>query len=178
MILPLQAILFQFFLLLVSIAVEAIVLQRKLKLAYRTSIEYSASINLLSSILGWLLFFGVQGWVSEGTRLQLISYIFFNNFYTTFQSAQTAIILLTAASFFGICFVEYKGLDLLQAILQSSQESPLQPEEKPPSLFLKNRLKVAIKRADTSKALVILIANAWSHGLILLFLLLRLGWQR
>jgi hypothetical protein len=177
MILPLQAILFQFFLLLVSIAVEAIVLQRSLRLAYRTSIEYSASLNLWSCFLGWLLFFILQTSFSEGTRLQLISYVFFNNFFPTFQEGQIAVIMIATISFFLICLIEYKGLDLIQAILQSSQEFPINSEDGSQPPLLATRLKRAIKRADTNKAFVILVANAWSHALILLFLFIRLGWQ-
>lgn len=176
MILPLRAILFQFLLLLVSIAVEAVVLHRKLRLSHRTSIEYAASINLWSSVLGWLFFFIVQANLSKAARLQLISYIFFNNFYQTFQALPTTVIVVAVFSFFLVCYLEYKGLDLLQAILQSSQESQIKKDDQQTLPLLTSRLKKALQRTDTSKALVILLANAWSHVLILLFLFLRLSW--
>ncbi len=173
MILPLQAILLQFLLLLVSIAIEAVVLHRKLHLAHADSVKYSTSINLLSIVSGWLLFFVFQSQLSETVRLQLISYIFFNSVYLTFESLPAVISVLFTASFFLICLIEYKGLNLLQALLSTSKKSAEEQDSQRSSSVFKNLFRKALRSTNTSNALVILVANAWSHSAILVILFLR-----
>jgi len=172
MVLPLRAILFQLMLLLVTIAIEAVIYHRKLKLSRQTSIEYSTSLNLLSTVLGWVAFFLIQTQLSPSVRIQLISRIFFNSFYGTFDTLPVLVILFTVSTFGFVYFVELKGLDLLQALLKTSRnDAEASPQSKLP--VLTTRLKKALRRTDTSEVIVVLLANAWSHAVVLIFLFLR-----
>src|SRR4028118_1728302 len=80
MVLPLQTYLFQTLFLLVASALEARVLQRRLYLTRRTSVEYATSINLLTTVIGWLAFFLVQNLLPQPIKDQIISYVFFDRF--------------------------------------------------------------------------------------------------
>lgn len=172
MVLPLRAILFQLLLLLIAIAIEAVIYHRKLKLPRQTSVEYSISLNLLSTVLGWIAFFMIQTQLSPSVRIQLISRIFFDSFYGTFNVLPMLVILVTVSAFGFIYLVELKGLDLLQALLKTSQ-SEASKSLKSKSPFLKTRLKKALRRTSPSQAIVVLLANAWSHAVILSLLFLR-----
>lgn len=172
MVLPLRAILFQLMLLLITIAIEAVIYHRKLKLPRQTSVEYSTSLNLLSTVLGWIAFFLIQTQLSPSVRIQLISRIFFNSFYGTFNTLPVFVILVTVSTFGFVYFVELKGLDLLQALLKTSPKNT-SASSKSKSPALKTRLKKAFRRTDTSEAIVVLLANAWSHAVVLIFLFLR-----
>ena len=48
-VLPLRAIAFQILCLLIAIAIEAYVLRQTLRLGYKTSVRYAASMNLFLS---------------------------------------------------------------------------------------------------------------------------------
>ena len=87
MVLPLQTYLFQALFLLVAIALEASVLQRRLYLTRRTSVEYAISINLLTTVIGWLAFFLVQNLLPQPIKDQIISYIFLIAFSVLSQKA-------------------------------------------------------------------------------------------
>ena len=72
---PLQAILYQLFVLLLAIALEAFILQKQLNISPRKGVEYAASINLLSVTLGWLIFFNLEQLLPESIRLRLIFFV-------------------------------------------------------------------------------------------------------
>lgn len=56
LILPLRAFIFQTLLLLTSIAIEATIIHRQLNLSRLTSIQYATTLNLFSTVLGWIVF--------------------------------------------------------------------------------------------------------------------------
>lgn len=80
LVLPLRAVVFQTLLLLISIAIESLVLQRILNISRKTATEYSATLNLLSTFVGWLCFFVIEAITRRFFETQLIRYIFFDRF--------------------------------------------------------------------------------------------------
>ena len=98
LVLPLRAILFQLLFLLVAIAVEAIVFKERLNLTRRISLEYSASINLLSTVIGWLFFFTLEPALPLAWKGPLISYVLFN---ARSANTNTLLIMLGLFTFFG-----------------------------------------------------------------------------
>lgn len=178
-VLPIPTILFHTVFLLVTIAIEGSVFHRKFKLTRKTSIEYAISLNLYITVIGWLSFFYMQRVIPQPLKLQLLSYIFFDNtLRPTPQSFDITIILLGLGIFFATFFFKLKMLDLLQAFLQSSEEdveiSAFQSsQQRRPRLS--DRLNEAIKEVTPSEATVILLSTAVSYSAISILLLIRLS---
>jgi hypothetical protein len=174
-VLPLQTILLQVLFLLVAIALEARVLQRRLSLTRRTSVEYATSINLLCAVMGWLGFFLLKNLLPQPLKTQLISYIFFDRLMEPLPEGLSLVIVSTGIiMFFSAFLIKLKGLQLLEALLQRSPEHQSSlPPEKRRRRGLQDRLDQAIIKTDPRQATTVLLANAYSHSAILLLLLLR-----
>lgn len=172
---PVQTILFQVLFLLIAIALEARVLYRRLRVSRKTSIEYAISINLLAAVIGWLSFFIIQNLLPQPFRGQIISFIFFDRFLTPSPENLTVLIASTGVVIFlGAFIIKLKGLQLLEALLQtSSTPKPSPPPQKRRRLGLADRLEQAVAHTDPNQAIVVLLANAYSHSAILLILFLR-----
>lgn len=175
---PLQMILFQLLFLLVAIALEARVLQRRLRITRKASIEYATSINLLSTIIGWLVFFLLmtqKNILPPAIKDQIVSFIFFDRLLSPLLENWYLIVVATGIVIFFLAFIiKLKGLQLLEALRETStaKKSFLQPE--PNSRFtLPVRLEQALVRTDPNQAVTILLANAYSHSAIFLLLFLR-----
>jgi hypothetical protein len=127
-VLPLRAIVLQCLLLSVSIAIEAYVLYRMLRTADnqpispKQSIQYAASIDLLSAVLGWFTvfsFFNIgtnlpSGWTRD-VETALLNFLFFNQF-----SNQSLSFLIVGGfiTFFASFIVKQVGLWGLRWLLQ------------------------------------------------------------
>lgn len=173
-VMPLRAIAFQCLFLLLAIAIEAAVLHEGLKLPYRKSVEYAASINLLSTAVGWLVFFSLEPLVPPNLKFQLINCIFFDQW----SSGIAAWIILAGFVTFFISFlVKLSGLDLLRLLLQDKPEEK-QPEQET-QIDRSRRYQNTVRARKTaregpSRANAILIANALSYTAILLVLFIRI----
>ncbi|HAA30728.1 MAG TPA: filament integrity protein fraC [Cyanobacteria bacterium UBA8553] len=175
---PLQMILFQFLFLLVAIALEARVLQRRLRITRKASIEYATSINLLTIIIGWLVFFLLmtqKNLLPPAIKDQIVSFIFFDRFLSPAPGNWYLILIATGIVIFFCAFIiKLKGLQLLEALRETStaKKSFLQPE--PSSRFaFQAQLEQALVRTDPNQATTLLLANAYSHSAIFLLLFLR-----
>lgn len=162
---PLRMIVFQTLFLLIAIATEGYVLRRQLEIAPRPSIEYAASINLLTTLIGWLIFFVAEENLPEMIRIQLINYVFFNQL-----SSGMASWLIPAGfvTFFLSFFIKLQGLFLLQLLLDA-------PRAKPETAPI-DRFPVLSRSAppSTSKeAAAVLFANSLSYSAISLVLFTR-----
>ncbi|MDX2228075.1 MAG: hypothetical protein NW220_00465 [Leptolyngbyaceae cyanobacterium bins.349] len=176
-VLPARAIAFQILFLLVAIALEALVLYRRLPYDYKTSVRYAATINLLSTFVGWVFFFNVQQLLPEDLRIQLISFFFFERFFPNGWAEGMAPLVITTALgiFLGVIVTEYQGLTLLETILETRKpdaetESILKSRDR----FKFQRLQegsVLFKKND--RAYTLLVANSLSFSVILVILLLR-----
>lgn len=171
-VLPLRGIIFQTLLLLVAIALEAIVLRRRLRLGFQPSIRYAATINLVTVVLGWIVFLGFEPVLPAPVRTQIISYILFGNFYANSLSSSLGVIVVVAGliTFFLTFWTKATALIWLTWILGD-------PLVKPISKQNVNRFRY--RRPTTGEAetsphmLAVLQANAVSFTAVLLLLLLR-----
>ena len=168
---PLQAILFQFLFLLIAIAIESFILYRQLNLSRKRSIDYAISINLFSTILGWIVFFYVHPWLPRSLKSQLISYMFFDRFFSFAQSPNivTELILSCFVVFFANFVVKLKGLELLQILL----ELPLYGERQKQDNFNFRDFRLLAFNSDPLLTNTIFQANLSSFVVILLMLFIR-----
>ena len=174
--LPVQTVIFQILFLLIAIALEGYILHRKLQLSRKSSIEYAISINLLYTIVGWLIFFFIQPLLPVALRLQLISYIFFNTFHQNqLPSLNAAIVFIGIVSFFVAFVVKVLGLYIMEWLLTFPHKTTTNTYQKTIKLRSKSRksFNKLTSNKNTSKATVILVANALSHSVLLGLLLLR-----
>ncbi|MDH6059440.1 filament integrity protein fraC [Chrysosporum bergii ANA360D] len=167
-ILPLGVMLLQVLFLLAAIPIEALVLHKMLKFDKKTSTFYAISINLISSSIGWILFFSVEPILPINLKAELISYIFFHNF----KSQQTqALLILTAFIIFFLTFL--MKFFLLRFSVISLKENLAEIYQQK---LEKNRLKwerTSIYRLqNTNLVTSVLIANSLSYSAISLIILL------
>lgn len=171
--LPLRAIAFQFMFLLMAIAIEGYVLYRLLEIKHKDSMQYSATVNLLSTFVGWLVFFAAQPFIPANLKLQVISYIFFERFHTNFWQAGIApyLVLAALAIFIGTFLIELKGLELLEFALGKSKNKPKVEVET--VIRFRGRKNRVIGIRSNDKTYALLVANAASFSGILFILFVR-----
>lgn len=170
--LPLTVMLTQALLLLLAIAIEAVVIQRQLQFAPRKSIEYSASINLLSTVLGWLVFFVMVETVPlpETLELEILNLIFFDQ---PIRGGLIWVLTIGLMTFFGTILTERIGFTLLQWLLNESK--PLEEETSKPGRKLpwsvasrSRNMSSNQDRGDARDPLYVLVwANSFSYITIL-----------
>ena len=164
-ILPLRAIAFQSLFLLLAISIEAVVLFKLLPdLDYKTSARYSASINLFSTVIGWLVFFSVQFFLPEALRIQLISYFFFERFFPNpWATRVTPILTVTMLGIFmGVFFLEYQWLILIET---KDVKRRIRGSYSP--------LEAGLVLRQNNQGYAVLVANACSFSAILFLLFIR-----
>jgi len=180
-VLPLRAVLFQLLFVMVAIAVETPVLQRLLLLPRPLSVRYATVLNVMSTAIGWGIFFIIYSSLSEVLKTQLISYVFFGKFYqqVNLYRIQSLLQIIGVLTFFGTVFVEWLGLKLLLAI-----QRQLNAESLPKILRLMDEEDETERRPvfdrfipqiskPPSEANALLAANALSYALIALLLVFR-----
>lgn len=175
-ILPLRAIAFQSLLLMVAIVLEAMVLRQQLRLGYRPSMQYAATLNLLATSLGWVAFLALESVLPLSLRSQVISYIMFNRFYVNGWRNVLPVVVVVAAivAFFITYWIKLQGLNWLMRLLgETSVETAPEPmEDNRRQRYERARLGQAEgPRGDSPRALAVLQANAVSFTAILLVLL-------
>ncbi|MBM0740514.1 hypothetical protein JOY44_02590 [Phormidium sp. CLA17] len=171
-VLPLRAIAFQGLFLLIAIALEAIVYFRQLGFDYKTSVRYAASINLFSTVVGWLICFNLQALLPQALKDQLLSYFFFERFFSNPWASSIAplVALSGLIVFIGVFLLEFKGLDLLDFLLGNVKpEDALQSRDN--SRISRLRQQGVIK--SNSRAYAVLVANAYSFSATLFLLIVR-----
>lgn len=174
---PLRAIAFQALLLLVAIALEAIMLRQALRLGYQTSVQYAATINLMTTSLGWLAFLSLEAMLPMGLQQQIISYIFFNRFYANDWLNRLPVVVVAAGlvAFFATYWFKLQGLSWLIRILGRA------PVIETPRLATRSRQGQRTRRespapvSTSAYTLAVLQANALSFTVIVVLLLLRLN---
>jgi hypothetical protein len=205
-VLPLRAIVLQCLLLLVAIAIEAMVLARLLKtsdnqtITPRQSVQFAASINLLSTVLGWFTVFALLKMeanfptgIARNLEEPLLNFIFFNRF--TRQSI-SILIVLGFITFFASFVVKQVGLWGLRWLLQFEFPQVVkepEPEQKTgwnytrwSAPFLEESeseqertsivgirdLRKEPRGNNRFNVSAVLFANAWSYSAILMILLI------
>jgi hypothetical protein len=173
-VLPLRAISFQLLFLMVAISLEAIVFYWRLNFNYPTSVRFATILNLLSTVVGWLLFFAVQVILPEDLRIQLISYFFFERFFPNpwFAAVSPILVVLGLGIFFGVFLVEWGGLELLEWMLGKTKTAAAATEVETLRGFRKlpNR---GIALRPNNQAYAVLLANGLSFSAILFLMFVR-----
>jgi hypothetical protein len=125
---PFRAIVLQCLLLTVSVAIESVIFQRRWRtandqpLSPRQSVQYAASLNLLTAILGWFTVFTffeladilTVDWVLS-LETALLNFIFFNQYSA---QALSVLIVIGFITFFVSFLVKQVGLWGLEWLLQ------------------------------------------------------------
>ncbi len=174
---PLRAIVFQTMLLMMAIVLEAMVLRQQLRLGYRPSMQYAATLNLLATSLGWIAFLALEAVLPLSLRSQVISYVLFNRFYvnTWHEVLPMMVVLLGIAAFFITYWIKLQGLTWLLQLLSQA------PVVEDPEILEANRRQryerarrqqMSGQRGPSPRALAVLEANALSFTAILIVLLL------
>lgn len=176
--LPLKAMVFQSMLLLVAIALEAMVLRQHLRLGYRTSVQYAATINLLATSLGWIAFLSLEAVLPTPLRQQIMSYVLFSRFFPNpwLESLPVMMVMAAIVVFFATYWVKLQSLSALVALLGKA------PVLEAPGLSDRERRNSAPRRGAPSAArsrtatytVAVLQANALSFTVIVLLLFLQL----
>jgi hypothetical protein len=185
-VLPLRAVAFQLFFLIVAIIIEAHVFHRRLKMEPKQSIQYAASLNLLTAVLGWIIFFLFLN-TTKGMPLEIeramLNFIFFDQLDD--QSGEL-LLFMGFATFFGSLGAKWLGLVGLDRLLEIQRDLPVEKSEEEllaEGLELPPKRKAAVsvfrdRRRPKSLRLrprlaTVLSGCAQSYTLILLFLLFR-----
>lgn len=176
--LPLRAMAFQAMLLLVATALEAMVLRQHLRLGYQTSMQYAATINLLSTSLGWIAFLSLEAVLPTALRQQIMSYVLFNRFFSNewLEVLPVMVVMAAIGIFFATYWVKLQSLSALVAILGEA------PALDAPALTDRNRRSGMSRRGAPSAArsrtatytVAVLQANALSFTVIVILLFLQL----
>jgi hypothetical protein len=167
---PIGGILFDFLFVLIAIAIEAYILHYRLKFDKKTSIFYAISVNLFSSVIGWLIFFISEPMLPIEVRAELINYMFFNNFKS--PNSQTFIILTAFIIFFATFVMKFF---ILRVLLLSLNEPVAKEEEEETPTFQRRRWRTFsnLRLQSTNLVTTILIGNSLSYTAITIILLFR-----
>ena len=174
-VLPLRFIVLQGLLLLVTIAIEAQVIENKLGISPRGSVQFSTLLNLVSTVGGWFLFLAVENLLPEASRLELINYILFNDTSRISPTQTLSIGLPIFLSMYIMTFIlESQILNLLLLLMAS----------KPALLY--QTTQVQYDRQQRYKASwterfrmnTLLIANAYSYTAVIGLLLITQAMSR
>jgi hypothetical protein len=166
-VLPLRMILFQLLFLVTAIALEAMVLRYRLGIGRKTSIQFSATTNLLSTVVGWMVFFVVEPLLSANLRLQLINYIFFD-----FTTNPPLLIGLAFVSFIATFLIKLEGITWLELLLGIKKDA--ETEAKETAKFQGRRGQRSAFAIVPSRPLAVLLANAISFSAITIIISIRL----
>lgn len=169
-IVPIGAILFDFLFVLIAIPIEAYVLNARLLFDKKTSIFYAISINLFSSVIGWIVFFMVQPILPVQIKSELINYVFFNNFKSS--STQALIIVTAFIIFFATFLAKFFILKLLLFVLDEAAGKAKNEEEITDGQRRQRRRVSKYKIQNTNLVTATLIANSLSYSAITMILLI------
>ena len=166
---PSGTILFEFLFLLIAIALEALIFQYRLNFSQRTSVAYAASINLFSTVVGWLIFFCAEPLLPGELRTGLFNYIFFGRFTPLDQDVQSFLLLLCVSIFFASFVFKLVALQLLELVLKYPQKKNVDKV----GFVQRRRLSSGHAREnqeERSGSTALLLGNACSYSVILLIL--------
>ncbi|MDQ2098195.1 MAG: hypothetical protein QQW96_11155 [Tychonema bourrellyi B0820] len=163
---PFRTVLVQVLILFLAIAIESWFLQKLIKLGPKTSVEYTAILNLCCTCIGWLLFFGIESVLPKDLREQLIDYMILGGGQDIY-SAITAIAVLVLAITF---FAKWQGLELIQNVATGTKKASKPQFIGPPTLTKRPPQKTF---QVTTIFGAVLIAHTVSNFVILTVLFLQ-----
>lgn len=158
-VLPLRAIFSGFLILLVVIAIESFVFQRRLKFVPKVSVEYATVINLISTCVGWVLFFYVVTLLPSFLEKELVAYVLFGKFGNLYP----VMIIFVLTAFVISLIVKLLSFNFCEYLWDNkTQESGMSMN-----------LSQAFSELKTPKFLVITVAHTCSRLAILFLLFLQ-----
>jgi hypothetical protein len=167
-VLPLRAIAFQLLFMFMAIAIEAAVLNQRLNLGRKVSMQYSATVNLLSTVVGWMVLFTIEPWLPREARELLIEYVFFG-----IRSIPSTVIMAGFTMFVMTFALKLQGIELLETILEKSTK-PVVEEVERGKFRGRKRQSDRMFENEPNRPLAVLWANAFSFMAIVTILAIRL----
>ncbi|MEG5172109.1 filament integrity protein FraC [Microcoleus sp. B3-D7] len=163
---PFRTVLVQILIMFLAIAIESWFLQKLLKLGPKTSIEYTAILNLSCTCVGWLVFFGIESVLSKELREQLIGYILLGRADNVY-----APITMIALSVLAVTFLaKWQGLEFIENMVSGNKKASKPQFLGPPTLTRRPTKKTF---QVTTQFGGILIAHTVSNIVILTVLFLQ-----
>ena len=163
---PFRTVLVQILIVFLAIAIEAWFLQKLLKLGPKTSVEYTAILNLSCTCVGWLVFFGIESVLSKDLRERLIGYILLGSIQDIYAPITLIAVTILAATF----LAKWKGLELVVK-LASGNKKNAPPPFLGPATLTKRPPKKAFR--VTTQFGAVLISHTVSNIIILTVLFLQ-----
>jgi hypothetical protein len=167
-VLPLRAIAFQLLFLFMAIAIEAAVLNVRLELGRKTSMQYAATVNLFTTVLGWMVFFIAEPLMPEPARRLLIEYVFFG-----VRTIPVAVMIIGFAVFLLTFLLKLQGIEWLELILEKQAKAP-ENLEAPIKFKGRKRQQSDLFTKEASRPLALLWANAFSFAAISIIIAIRI----
>jgi hypothetical protein len=175
---PLKAVVFQSMLLLVAITLEAMVLRQHLRLSYQTSVQYAATINLLTTSLGWIAFLSLEAVLPTPLRQQIMSYVLFSRFFDNpwLDILHEMMVGVAIVVFFATYWVKLHGLSALVALLGKAPvlEAPALSDRLGRSRSSRRGAPSAARSRTATYSLAVLQANALSFTAIVVLLFFQI----
>nr|WP_277880172.1 MULTISPECIES: filament integrity protein FraC [unclassified Calothrix] len=171
-VLPVGAVLFDLLFILMAISIEAYCFNSRLNFDKKTSIFYAISINLFSSVVGWVVFFILQPILPLQIKSELINFVFFNGLKSS--NTQSLVILTAFIIFFGTFIVKLFLLRVFTLLLSEDLGKKKSPETTPNQERQRWRHLNRNKFISNRLVSTMLIANSLSYSAITLVLLFRM----
>jgi len=163
---PFRTVLVQILIMFLAIAIESWFLQKLLKLGPRTSVEYTAILNLGCTCVGWLVFFGIESVISKDLRERLIGYILLGGGPDIYPA-----ITLIAVSVLAVTFLaKWQGLEIIGNLVSGNKKASKPQFIGPPTLSSRPPKKTF---QVTTQFGAVLIAHTVSNFVILTVLFLQ-----
>lgn len=163
---PFRTVLVQILIMFLGIAIESWFLQKLLKLGPKTSVEYTAILNLACTCVGWLVFFGIESVISKDLREQLIGYILLGGGQDIYGPITTIAVSVLAVTF----LAKWQGLEIIENLVLGNKKASKPQFLGPPTLTRRPAKKTF---QVTTQFGGILIAHTVSNFVILTVLFLQ-----
>ncbi len=157
---PFRTVLVQVLIIFLAIAIESWFLQKLLKLGPRTSVEYTAILNLSCTCVGWLVFFGIESVLPKDLRERLIGYILLGGGQDIYGPITLIAVLILAVTF----LAKWKGLEFVEKMASGNKKSSV-PQFMGPATLTKRPPKKAFR--VTTQFGAVLISHTVSNIVIL-----------
>lgn len=157
---PFRTVLVQVLIVFLAIAIESWFLQKLLKLGPRTSVEYTAILNLSCTCVGWLVFFCIESVLPKDLRERLIDYILLGGGQDIYGPITLIAVLILAVTF----LAKWKGLEFVEKMASGNKKSSV-PQFMGPATLTKRLPKKAFR--VTTQFGAVLISHTVSNIVIL-----------
>lgn len=175
MILPITIIAFQIIALLISIAIEAYFLHKRLNWPRQQSAQYASAANLIAYVILWLLLFLFEGQLPQWLRFKIIRVILFSGPFESVDDLpfDPVFVLGLILTYVLVCFIKVKVLDILKVASQPLADlTEAEMIEATPSFWL--RVRLAFSQEDEDKNRTVFLANLFSFAAVLGLMFLQL----